>query len=456
MTNHTAALSTGTAPDAAVAELAAAVEKVVSSFSGDIPFGAAAGTLERIQAVHAQVEALTTAMLVPLAQMQASGELLEEGGQKSLQAWMTHAWGLHSGQAGRLDQLATGMHNQTLPETAAALAEGVLTVGEASAIASGVEREVNKRDLKTRPDADEYRSVIETGLVAAKRKHGAMSVDSLGRTAHALGLELNPQRPEKNEAQAFAARGARMRRTFEGTFQFEAWGPASDAERLQAALDSYTAPYDGDAPVAKYARTYDALLAATGFSHGHHGCEAAPGPKAHITITVPLSTLIGVPGGTPATTQDSNVIAASAVRAMVPESQLRRLVFDDQSGLPLDLGRARRLAPGYLRTLAFTGHSTCAWGGGCDVPVSRCEADHITEFSHGGTTSVANLQPLCSTHNRLKYRRSTRHTHTGTTTQAQAHPDTGGTGTGTGTQLGGKSPPPGAKGPPEATGPPGS
>src|SRR5699024_6382783 len=118
----------------------------------------------------------------------------------------------------------------------------------------------------------------------------------------------------------------------------------------------------------------------------------------------------------------------------------------------------RRLAPGYLRTLAFTGHSTCAWGGGCDVPVSRCEADHITEFSHGGTTSAANLQPLCSTHNRLKYRRSTRHTHTGTTTQAQAHPDTGGTGTGTGTgtQLGGKSPPPGAKGPPEATGPPGS
>ena len=42
------------------------------------------------------------------------------------------------------------------------------------------------------------------------------------------------------------------------------------------------------------------------------------------------------------------------------------------------------------------------------MPVSQCEADHITEFSQGGTTSVANLQPLCSTHNRLKYRRNTR------------------------------------------------
>ena len=113
-------------------------------------------------------------------------------------------------------------------------------------------------------------------------------------------------------------------------------------------------------------------------------------------------------GGGPARTEDGNVVAASVVRAMAPEAQLRRLVFDDRTGLPLDLGRAQRLAPGYLRTLAFAKHSTCAWKGGCDVPVSRCEADHITEFSHGGTTSAANLQPLCSTHNRLKYRRNTR------------------------------------------------
>ena len=99
------------------------------------------------------------------------------------------------------------------------------------------------------------------------------------------------------------------------------------------------------------------------------------------------------------------------------------------SALPLDLGRAHRLAPGYLRSLAFARHSTCAWGGGCDVPVSQCEADHITEFSRGGATSVANLQPLCSMHNRLKYRRNTR-----TRNKAGA----------------------GAKGPPGDTGPPGS
>ena len=455
MTNHTAASSTGTAPDAAVAALGAAVQDVIASFEGDIPFGAAAGVLERIAAVHTQVDALKLALLAPLAQMEASGELLEEGGQKSVKDYATHAWGIHSGEAERLALLATGLHQENLPHTAAALADGALTLGEASAIASGADREVNKRDTTARPDAEQYRSMIETGLVGAKREREAMSVRSLTRTANALGLELNPDRPEKNEEQAFAERGARLMRTFDGSFHFEAWGPAGDAERLQAALESYTAPYDGDAPTSKYARTYDALLAATGFAHGHHGCEAAPGPKAVINITVPLSTFMDPDnqnpdqpqgqdggrvweqgpgeGGGPARTEDGNGLAASIVRAMAPQAQLRRLVFDDRTGLPLDLGRAQRLAPGYLRTLAFAKHSTCAWQGGCDVPVSRCEADHITEFSHGGTTSAANLQPLCSTHNRLKYRRTTR---TGKKTKA---------GTGPGAKA---PPPPGVAGPP--------
>ncbi|WP_235997770.1 HNH endonuclease signature motif containing protein, partial [Nocardiopsis coralli] len=123
--------------------------------------------------------------------------------------------------------------------------------------------------------------------------------------------------------------------------------------------------------------------------------------------TGPPSTVPGFPGSAGvAVTEDGNVLALSAVRAMAPTAQIRRLIFDDRTGLPLDLGRAHRLAPGYLRTAAFAGHTTCAWSGGCDVPVSQCEADHITEFSHGGETKATNLQPLCSTHNRAKYRHS--------------------------------------------------
>ncbi|MEU4286520.1 HNH endonuclease, partial [Nocardiopsis dassonvillei] len=51
---------------------------------------------------------------------------------------------------------------------------------------------------------------------------------------------------------------------------------------------------------------------------------------------------------------------------------------------------------------------TCAHPGGCEVPVALCQADHVTSFSRGGRTVVANLQPLCGPHNRAKYQRELR------------------------------------------------
>ena len=291
MTNHTADTThtgPGTAPDAAVADLVAAVEVFIKTLAGDVPFGAGAYVLERMKAARDQMDQLTFAMLAPLAQMESSGELLEAGGQKSLKAYLTHAWGIPHGEAERLMYLAQNLHNETLPQTAAALEEGTITVGEAAAIASGAEREVEKRDAKANPDADEYRSKIDTGLAGLKAQKPSTSVKTLTSTAHALGLELNPDRPEKNEEAAFAERGARLRTTFGGSFTFEAWGPASDGERLKAALASFTAPYGatektpadtfgvgvipaGESVTSRYARTYDALISATGFAHGHHG-----------------------------------------------------------------------------------------------------------------------------------------------------------------------------------------
>ncbi|WP_231391626.1 HNH endonuclease, partial [Nocardiopsis sp. CNS-639] len=49
-----------------------------------------------------------------------------------------------------------------------------------------------------------------------------------------------------------------------------------------------------------------------------------------------------------------------------------------------------------------------------EVPVALCQADHVTSFSRGGRTVVANLQPLCGPHNRAKYQRELRtHHHQG-------------------------------------------
>ena len=115
------------------------------------------------------------------------------------------------------------------------------------------------------------------------------------------------------------------------------------------------------------------------------------------------STPNGQQGGF-AATQDGQVIAMEAVRQMAENSILRRVITDPDTGKPLDVGHGMRNAPEQIRTMANHGHTTCAWYQGCDTPISDTEADHIQSFSRGGKTSAANIQPLCPTHNRLKWR----------------------------------------------------
>ncbi len=98
-------------------------------------------------------------------------------------------------------------------------------------------------------------------------------------------------------------------------------------------------------------------------------------------------------------------MAMEAVRRLAPDSVLRRVITDPHDGKPLDVGHGVRSAPEQIRTAANHGHTTCAWPQGCAVPISDTEADHIHSYSRGGTTSADNIQPLCSFHNRLKYRR---------------------------------------------------
>ncbi|WP_460778740.1 HNH endonuclease signature motif containing protein, partial [Nocardiopsis nanhaiensis] len=112
-------------------------------------------------------------------------------------------------------------------------------------------------------------------------------------------------------------------------------------------------------------------------------------------------------GAGPAVTQDGQVVSMAAIRALAPNSVLRRMITAPKGDRVLDVGRTQRDATGALRDAGMFGHTTCAWPQGCNFPASGSEADHKISFSAGGSTSADNIQPLCSDHNRLKYRRET-------------------------------------------------
>jgi hypothetical protein len=93
----------------------------------------------------------------------------------------------------------------------------------------------------------------------------------------------------------------------------------------------------------------------------------------------------------------------------IPVETLRRLACDahiipavlNGDGVPLDVGRSRRLATDDQRRALRAMYRTCGIGD-CDVPFDRCEIHHITEWTaEQGETNLDSLIPGCSRHHHL-------------------------------------------------------
>jgi hypothetical protein len=73
-------------------------------------------------------------------------------------------------------------------------------------------------------------------------------------------------------------------------------------------------------------------------------------------------------------------------------------------GVPLDVGRSRRLATPAQRSALAAVYATCAIER-CDVPFDRCEIHHVIPWEVGGRTNLSVLVPLCSHDNHEVHRR---------------------------------------------------
>ena len=100
--------------------------------------------------------------------------------------------------------------------------------------------------------------------------------------------------------------------------------------------------------------------------------------------------------------ETTNGIALSpfeVAQAML-HGRVRRVVFDS-AGVVINFVRLQRLFDGPARTAVLMQNPTCVHPG-CNRPASTCQADHLTDWQHGGTTNQTNGAPLCPRHNRLK------------------------------------------------------
>lgn len=117
--------------------------------------------------------------------------------------------------------------------------------------------------------------------------------------------------------------------------------------------------------------------------------------SAEIVVLVDHDTLRdGVFGtGSVCETIDGNPLHPATVRRLACDADLIPVVLGGD-GVPLDLGRSRRLASADQRKALASMYATCAHPD-CSVPVRKCRIHHLDPWHPDGETNLDRLIPLC-------------------------------------------------------------
>jgi len=79
------------------------------------------------------------------------------------------------------------------------------------------------------------------------------------------------------------------------------------------------------------------------------------------------------------------------------DCEVWRAILDPTTGLPLEVGRAHRIVPPWIRKALHARDRGCRWPG-CDVPAAWTDAHHMIAWYLGGRTDVDELLLLCRWH----------------------------------------------------------
>lgn len=223
-----------------------------------------------------------------------------------------------------------------------------------------------------------------------------------------------------------------------GLVRFTAELNQPDAARLRAAVDGLAAPrptQDGDGVAVRDPRTparrrADALMElitraqaadrdGTAGGCGLSGATTLIITMDHQTLAAELARRTGgatrsgwgrglsgpVEDAGPtgfATTVAGEVLTPAQVRQAACDAQIIPQVLGTDS-MPLDEGRAERLATGSQRSALARRDGGCTFAG-CDRPPGWCHAHHIKHWADGGPTDLDNLALLCQRHHTIVHR----------------------------------------------------
>ena len=282
------------------------------------------------------------------------------------------------------------------PSFVDALAHGSVSAGHADALANATGR----LDDATRSSFfDREDELLDRATHSTPEQFGRHCRDLVDRLARDEGVE-RAERQRRNTSLRRSIDPATGMYRISGELHPELGARVFTALDLEVASLVAAAANRGDGPGAD--RGVDRnLLAAEALGNligaGHQATRPA---DVEITVLVDHHTLQhGLHQHSVCEFSDGTPIPPVTARRLACNARILPTVLNG-AGVPIDVGRERRLATRAQRRALRAMYRTCAFAG-CDTTFNRCEIHHLIEWDDLGDTDLRNLLPLCSHHHHL-------------------------------------------------------
>lgn len=252
----------------------------------------------------------------------------------------------------------------------------------------------------------------EQSLVDAGR---TLDPDSLAKQARSQRDSLDREGILDREGALRAQRFLRVGREVDGMRRLSGSLDPESAGMLMPALDALTSARtggprfvdaDAQAEAARFdrdERTTDQLrldglidLVSAGVTAATNPTMRTVRPAVRVTVS---SDEIAAQAGAGWIEGVTDPVSVQTARRFACDAGVQRVLLAPD-GEVLDIGRAQRSFTPSMRVALAVRDGGCRWFG-CDRPAHMCEAHHIVQWAHGGSTSVENGVLLCRHHHML-------------------------------------------------------
>ncbi len=315
-----------------------------------------------------------------------SRQLPERDGLRSMTSWLVGHARMQPAAAARL--VSHGRALTHLPAVEDAFAAGAVSAEQVTVAAKAVTSD------RVGQAADQG---VDVGAIDAVLAEVATTqpFERLGEAVERYLAQLDPDGPEPDPTDQRSLRITRHADgSVSGSFELDAVG----GEKVQAVLEPMVATGRTAGDERSRSQRYgDAFVQWADNTLAGGRVPVLRTRKPQVGVVIALDDLVGaVTGPATARTAFGAVISAARARWIACDGDIGRIVMGPD-GVPIDLGRDKRVVDPHLRKAVDLRDRGCVFAG-CTAPPWWCEAHHLLEWLFGGETKLENLALLCERH----------------------------------------------------------